>query len=49
MPSVSKIPTPLKTYSKFQIRIAVVSLHVRHLGNHSVQLRFEIRDIIVIN
>jgi len=28
MPRVSKMPTPLKTYSKFQIRIFVVSLHV---------------------
>src|SRR6218665_2087224 len=40
MPRVSKMPAPLKTYSKFQIRIFILSLHV--------VTSWEIRDSIVI-
>jgi len=43
------MPTSLKTYSKFQIRILAVSFHLATSRNHPVQFRFEILDIIVIN
>lgn len=49
VPMVSKMPTPLKTYSKLQIRIFVVTLYVATSWENSVQLRFENRNIIVIN